>query len=635
QCDYGTVNYGDYRTVNYACKKNVCSAECNEDGSGCGEGNECNTNTCTCLPLSVVCGNGICEENEEVSCPSDCKKSECPYRIDLKLNKNDYYLDDTIKLDITVYDINKNPLPYSKFDLEILLNDVFVGFSTYTTEGTGSLSLTRKISKLVPRGFHKYIAKAKSNIPGCKIVGDEKMMYVYVNATMQQQKINISRYEFIIEKFNVTKESNPKQTCGNNIVDYGETCEGNSICRNSFGCDYKNHIYDFAEQCSSCSCPEDKKSEPNDKYYCSNCYSCGDGSLNCGEDCEGGTINQGPICRFGILYNRIDACLNCKWNDDGVSSDILIDTCECKCAKNPEINCVDGNYIDYTRDYNAGCSDGKCNSCNCVDTYNKDNNKNGIDDKCDTELCANKIDDNDNGLVDEEGCIWYYCSQCGYGLFNFCTRQECSKFKQVCFFNTFGINAFSNFNLTIGSCDECSSINSCEAYKSDDVTCIDDPCSIGNCIYDGRQCCTDNDNDKVCDLNDNCLELYNPNQEDSDKDGKGDACELCINEPLLFEPNEQKELSCEDKIDNDCDGLRDCKDSDCAGIADCCQAVNDCEQSNCTIEECAGNRCDYKIRPLCDNRECPKGSYCDVDGECKEPESSSNVCLYCVDNCIK
>ena len=52
-----------------------------------------------------------------------------------------------------------------------------------------------------------------------------------------------------------------------------------------------------------------------------------------------------------------------------------------------------------------------------------------------------------------------------------------------------------------------------------------------SCVYaeinyncDGT-CINDIDNDSVCDETDNCREISNPNQEDTDNDGQGDACD--------------------------------------------------------------------------------------------------------------
>ena len=60
------------------------------------------------------------------------------------------------------------------------------------------------------------------------------------------------------------------------------------------------------------------------EIYCNNCNRhCGDSNVNCGEECESGSLEMGIFCRNQKLYNRIDKCNNCMWEDDGVEGDIL------------------------------------------------------------------------------------------------------------------------------------------------------------------------------------------------------------------------------------------------------------------------------------------------------------------------
>src|SRR3989344_1069768 len=71
-------------------------------------------------------------------------------------------------------------------------------------------------------------------------------------------------------------------------------------------------------------------------------------------------------------------------------------------------------------------------------------------------------------------------------------------------------------------------------------------------------CKFDSDCDEIIDGNDNCKEMPNPSQKDSDGNGKGDACE-----------NQWTETDCTDGLDNDLDLAKDCADDDCRTSAAC------------------------------------------------------------------
>jgi len=60
--------------------------------------------------------------------------------------------------------------------------------------------------------------------------------------------------------------------------------------------------------------------------------------------------------------------------------------------------------------------------------------------------------------------------------------------------------------------------------------------------------CTDTDNDGIYDINDNCPNVYNPNQDDFDEDGVGDSCDNCPNDP-----NPEQEDADEDGFGDACD----------------------------------------------------------------------------------
>ena len=62
---------------------------------------------------------------------------------------------------------------------------------------------------------------------------------------------------------------------------------------------------------------------------------------------------------------------------------------------------------------------------------------------------------------------------------------------------------------------------------------------------------TDFDCDGICNFKDNCMLAYNPNQKDSNGDGKGDVCD-----PKMVDPS-----FTDSRCDRDGDGIPDVKDN--------------------------------------------------------------------------
>ena len=109
----------------------------------------------------------------------------------------------------------------------------------------------------------------------------------------------------------------------------------------------------------------------------------------------------------------------------------------------------------------------------------------------------------------------------------------------------------------VGICDNCPDVYNPD-QRDTDADGVGDACD--NCVSVPNRDQADADGDKVGDVCDNCRAVANPDQADRDSDGVGDACDNCL---TVFNP---------DQADCDGDGIGDvCETAGCGDI----QAVVD------------------------------------------------------------
>lgn len=187
----------------------------------------------------------------------------------------------------------------------------------------------------------------------------------------------------------------------------------------------------------------------------------------------------------------------------------------------------------------------------------------------------------------------------------------------------------------LSSGNECSS---CRDQDHDDICEADDNCpyiynpdqvnddgdSIGNAcdncssLFNEDQ--LDEDFDAVGDLCDNCPKIPNTRQSDLDLDGVGDVCDNC-----LTEANPEQEDTDEDGIGDACETPDpECAGQFCGSFSMCNEDAN-CEGICTTVAEGGGvcvdihTQCDELLRCPNGSRDCPEGAFCIIGSCCLEP----------------
>ena len=329
--------------------------------------------------------------------------------------------------------------------------------------------------------------------------------------------------------------------CGDGVLDPGEECDD--------GIDNSN--------ANSDACREN----------CQEAF-CGDGVVDTGEECDDGNLDDGDECNLACQRPITDLCVSCGSDADCSGACVVLDDgnfcgVECRTAR----ECPDGFVCTDVR----SVTDATVRQCvpasgSCEDCFDPDRDGFGVGSSCaGSGDCDQTNPDSFPGAAE-------ICD----GRDNDCDGKEDEEIS--------GDTYYADRDRD-GAGDPATGTESCEP-RAGFVRNADD-CDDGEpTVYrDAPELCDELDNNcnDVVDEGATARDFY----PDDDGDGFGDARSGAISscEPIAGAVTNNRDCddgnglvsprgfeSCDDGLDNDCDGAFDCDDSDCSGDSACTAA---------------------------------------------------------------
>ena len=404
-------------------------------------------------------------------------------------------------------------------------------------------------------------------------------------------------------------------TCGDVQVSCGGTCTNN--CASTL-CD-SNPCNGCTNQCVTCG------GNPPDNYgqacNCNpNCPSNCGGTIQCDRSCSGPTPSCGGVPTSANGYVFRDANKNGQFDsqDEKLSSQTVLirDVAD----QNTITSTITNSNGDYSITFNLEANNARI-KYNLPPGYIATTDNSVTIDRGQTKTwnfgifgSSSCIPNGDPCKGNPSSCCSGYCPSVS-GSPDVCAPQG------VC-----NPNTWSNTGSNCGNCGTEQRYCGSNGQWTSQYQCISQgPCAPGQtkCSGSSYQSCSSG-----------CQ--WQAAGTDNDGDGVAFQCgdSQCDNAYGVYDSTKTStETKCADSLDNDCDGKRDCQDTDCAGQngpggSRCCQTASNCVQDDCVIESCVSNTCQYANRNSCDSTECASGNYC-YNQDCTDADSSEYVCMNC------